>query len=358
MTSDYAQLYSIQTVDFDAIVESFKMDSVAAGVISGGDATVSVLTVTVAASVIRLTTGITTKIASTAVAVTADATNPKKYLIVVDSAGAIQLRSGTAEAASPVGDVRRFAIKPAPPELTVGDIVLYEVWVTAGATSITSTDVSDRRVTVLGAVPTEKMNWYDDFIGDSLDARWTPTTSGTGTVAILTGLNGLVNFVTGATINSTSRINFGAFFVFERGNSAIIKFRMRTGTTTSLTFFAGFASTDFLPGSGGSPVASSALVRFDSGGSGTDTNFMLVTSDGTTSSATSSGVAIDSVNHDFIIELRSGDVRLWMDGVLKVTKTTNLPLTATDLAPYFGVTQDAGASRTIVVDYVHATQDR
>ncbi len=55
-----------------------------------------------------------------------------------------------------------------------------------------------------------------------------------------------------------------------------------------------------------------------------DTNFELATSDGTLS-FTATDVTLDSNFHSIKLEGTSANVQLTLDGVLKVTKTTNRP---------------------------------
>lgn len=65
----------------------------------------------------------------------ADATNPRIDLIVVTSAGALAVRTGTA------------AVAPKPPVRTANDVVIASVLVLANDTSIETTKIKDRRVT-------------------------------------------------------------------------------------------------------------------------------------------------------------------------------------------------------------------
>ncbi len=66
---------------------------------------------------------------------TADATNPRIDLIVVNSSGALAVRAGTAAAA------------PKPPARTANDVVIASVYVPANDTAIATTQIKDRRVT-------------------------------------------------------------------------------------------------------------------------------------------------------------------------------------------------------------------
>lgn len=65
---------------------------------------------------------------------TANGSNPRLDLIVVDSSGAKQVRAGTAAAA------------PVPPTRTANDVVIAMVYVPATDTTISSTQISDLRV--------------------------------------------------------------------------------------------------------------------------------------------------------------------------------------------------------------------
>jgi hypothetical protein len=65
---------------------------------------------------------------------TADATNPRFDLIVVNSSGALAVRAGTA------------AASPKPPVRSANDVVLYQVYVPANATQITQARCIDKRV--------------------------------------------------------------------------------------------------------------------------------------------------------------------------------------------------------------------
>lgn len=65
---------------------------------------------------------------------TANATNPRIDLVVIDSSGAIAVRAGTAAAA------------PKPPARTANDVVLAAVWVPANDTTISADQITDLRI--------------------------------------------------------------------------------------------------------------------------------------------------------------------------------------------------------------------
>lgn len=82
-----------------------------------------------------LTNGVLKAVAAGTVTVTpADATNPRIDYVVVTSSGALAVRAGTAAAA------------PLPPALTANDVVIAQIYISAGDTSIGSTQIKDRRV--------------------------------------------------------------------------------------------------------------------------------------------------------------------------------------------------------------------
>lgn len=79
----------------------------------------------------------------------------------------------------------------------------------------------------------------------------------------------------------------------------------------------------------------------------------LETKDGTTASGTNTDVAIDENWHMYKIECGSSNIKLYVDGVLKVTKTTNRPGAA--LMPAFLVASNSsGTGRQGRIRYLEA----
>lgn len=83
----------------------------------------------------------------------ANPSDPRRDVVYVDNNGNVQVAKGTPEAPDPSGqNLSRFEFfRPAPADLsgTVG-AVLAEVWVPAGASSVDSADIRDRRLRALG----------------------------------------------------------------------------------------------------------------------------------------------------------------------------------------------------------------
>jgi len=122
-------------------------------------------------------TGSSTNVVLTA----ADATNPRKDIIVYDtSAGALAKVDGTAAAISPEGEDNPRKMKlPAPPDLgATNDILIAAVYVPAAATLGSQCTIIDKRVKVpLVYVPSQAQGdiWFYD---GKKQARLAPDTAG------------------------------------------------------------------------------------------------------------------------------------------------------------------------------------
>lgn len=99
---------------------------------------------------------------------TADGTNPRIDLIVVNSSGALAVRAGTA------------AATPKPPARSANDVVIAAVYVPAGDTSIETTKITDLRVSPPSTIPIYKQT-----------TQRTQNNS-TGTVSLFSNGSGLV----------------------------------------------------------------------------------------------------------------------------------------------------------------------
>ena len=76
-----------------------------------------------------------------------DSTDPRKALVYLDSSGTVQTLGGTPAAAEPSGDVRAKTGVPTVPIPAFDFLPLAEVWLPAGASDITSSDIFSRRMT-------------------------------------------------------------------------------------------------------------------------------------------------------------------------------------------------------------------
>ena len=149
--------------------------------------------------------------------------NPKKALIVINSAGAITKRLGTAAAKEPTDSVRRQTVTPDPPELVTGDVPLVEVWLDTSVSALTSSDLSDRRQDVLFNIPRTAVLTADS---SKLPA------SGAPTAATINGTNisyGVLDYADGSTTSAFWSMAMPADW-FQ--NDLIFKIRWQSTATT------------------------------------------------------------------------------------------------------------------------------
>jgi len=127
--------------DIQSILFQEDLEILVAG-LSGADCVLSGLDVTGGADMTPavakgavLTNGILKAVAAADVTITtADATNPRIDLIVVNSSGSLAVRAGTAAAA------------PKPPARSANDVVIASVYVPANDTAIATSQIKDRRI--------------------------------------------------------------------------------------------------------------------------------------------------------------------------------------------------------------------
>lgn len=98
------------------------------------------MTVAVASGLVYSDPNVRTVTGANATIAAANATNPRIDMVVIDAAGAIQTRGGTAAAA------------PKPPVLTAGDVALAQIFVPANDTTISSDQITDMRLMISRAV--------------------------------------------------------------------------------------------------------------------------------------------------------------------------------------------------------------
>lgn len=153
---------------------------------------------------------------------TADATNPRIDLIVVNSSGALAVRAGTAAAA------------PKPPARTANDVVIASVYVPANDTAIATSQIKDRRVTRGGSATT--------CIYKTTTAETTNTTA--AAINILNKAGGGVVIPDGLFLaGSVLRVKIGGNYLFNSGTPTLTLTVIYGGTTmfadTSVAAVAG-----------------------------------------------------------------------------------------------------------------------
>lgn len=87
------------------------------------------------------------KVAVTTLTVSgADPGDPRKDIVVSDSAGTLSIVAGTPDPALPAANVGIYTLEPVPPNIPADSVILAEIWVPAGATEITGSEIYDKRV--------------------------------------------------------------------------------------------------------------------------------------------------------------------------------------------------------------------
>lgn len=190
------------------------------------------------------------------------------------------------------------------------------------------------------------------------------TVSGTPTSAAGTAdaAYQMIKYASGAVSGNVGGIQEGVSITQGAYGPRITVVFRTDSVNTSQRVFVGFAQSDI---SGVATLAGlnairTAAIRFDTGLS--DTDWMCVTSDGTTASATDSGVAF-AINTTVTVTIdlmNSGTAYFTINGnpaVPTVSKTTNLPTGSTPLGPQASITTLTTAARNIYLAHFQVDQN-
>lgn len=166
---------------------------------------------------------------------------------------------------------------------------------------------------ILTPLTTVKKQWFVEwFDGDDLKAYWTKRdVAGTGTFAMADAVDEGFSIITGASASGQSRIDFNDIRHYNF-DAAIIIAVCRRLTATNAQIGVGLhnrTSVDF------------AFCEDSTNG----TNKRLETFAAGTGSNTESSIPIDTVFTGYKMEMGSVNVKMTINGVLEVTKTTNRP---------------------------------
>jgi len=106
----------------------------------------------------------------------ADASYPRKDVVILDGTGTIRPLIGTPAQPEPYGKTGVFTYSPKPPDFPDVAIPLAEVWVGAAVTEITSADITDRRHFIKHYITAEDLAHSIDasgigFNADKLDGK-------------------------------------------------------------------------------------------------------------------------------------------------------------------------------------------
>ena len=158
-----------------------------------------------------------------------------------------------------------------------------------------------------------KQHFIEWFSGKQLPSYWTTTNySGTGTFGMNDSIDGGFQVTTGGSSNNNSGITFNNKRQYDHTNSVLICNIKRVGTTSAFSI-CGFA---------GDITGSNNYAHYQER---SDLSFKELNTKNTVATQTSSSVSVNNNLTNVKIECGSADVKMWIDGVLEVTKTTNRP---------------------------------
>ena len=161
----------------------------------------------------------------------------------------------------------------------------------------------------------DKQRFVEYFSGKQLPSYWTTSDiTGTGTFAMADEVDGGFSIKAGATTGNASGIEFNDIRQYAHDGSVNIAVWKRVADTKT-DVYTGFSSVLGL-----SVLNSAWAVQLNN-----VTNLLLWTGDASAGSQTQTDIPRDIVYHTTKLECGSADIKLTVDGVLKVTKTTNRP---------------------------------
>ncbi len=187
-----------------------------------------------------------------------------------------------------------------------------------------------------------KQRVVERFSGDTIDERWDlHNLSGTGSGAMVDAINEGFQVLSDTVSGRATAFGFNNIRQYDPVNCIVIFVARRVSTINSVADI-GFTNDE--------PDGSSthkAEVRLDQNNS----VYALLTGDGTQTSQNGT-VSTDTVFHSFKLELGSADIKMTIDGILDVTKTTNRP--TLKLQPWFRASNRVTGAAELHIRYLEA----
>ncbi len=218
---------------------------------------------------------------------------------------------------------------------------------------------------VRGMINSQQTNYFDEeFTEKALDTTNRMTSVATGTTGLICGIglgvvNGVYRMTTGTVANNRCDLATLASMsngFYQRGKNPIYEANVRPSSATNGGQRMAFGFSAALLGAADTLTSNHAYILKRAA----DTTWQCSTSDGTTESVISTGVAIDTAAfHRLRVTIQGGTTPQVVCSVdsTAVAKTTNIPLAATAMDIYAkGETVDT-TSENIDVDYVRSWQD-
>ena len=194
-----------------------------------------------------------------------------------------------------------------------------------------------------------RVDWEDDFEGDSLKDHWTLTVAGGGTGAVVDGVDGGVSRLSTPTASDVATLWWNSYRSLHVNKKVTIEAYVRAnGGVTDTSRLLCVLVYD----------ASNRIMIYHA----TDgVDILLYCRNNGAITSVDSGVNLDDQFHVYRIETSPTAVRFYIDDVLVGTITTNIPSDAGDyLQPqiYIVTNADTDPATSMDIDYVYIRQNR
>ena len=329
----------LDNVDIDVLVAAYNRTGIWKGLAVTEDSPAS-LTVEVTAGLVIINDVVVAVLSGSVTSGAADGTNPRFDLVTVDTTGALAIVAGNA-AASPVF-----------PEVPANEVLLAALYIPSSDTTIATNQITDKRV-VIPFIRNPRRKQHDMLMRD---ATTTLTSLGMSNLNIGTvteahdGDGRYINHVSAASDGSRAGIS-SANFITRREWSPIFRIRGTFLEITSTRMIIGYGDIAFDNHvNNDDPTGLTVLLQFRAG---TDTNWQLITDNGTLT-RTDTGVAPDTNIHNYTIGIDSANGRAWVfidEGTVIVTATT-LPTASTDFKVFAGCETAEATAKTFRWNFI------
>jgi len=196
------------------------------------------------------------------------------------------------------------------------------------------------------AYPSNKILFYDDFLGGSPLACWIFT--GVGSESIQVADNGVIRVSSGTSSGNRRDMHWGDTLPLKVAKNVKYEAKVRSVQIANtvwcifhLCYLDGTA-TNYI-GVGDYPFADT-------------TYFVAITRAGAVSTTTTTTIARDTAFHVFKVETSPASVKLYIDGTLVATHTTNIPTVG--LQPLVYIETTIASAVHIEIDYIIIEGDR
>lgn len=183
--------------------------------------------------------------------------------------------------------------------------------------------------------------FYDEFFGDSVDAKWRSTGTGTPTFAMQNQTNGVVRMTTSAASSDTAQLDFGQLKVISADTKPLFTAQLKTDSNSSSWAIS---------------------LTFDNNnkiwlGKFSNTQARIIVSDnGVHTVGTFTITTPHTTMQQWQFEVRDGVVAAYENGVAKSTITATLPTEG--LEPTIVITTSETSAHYMDLDYVDIRAQR